>query len=121
MIISLKINRKSNTIKISDECLSNAIDAIAQKAKNVFLGVTWKWKKRFFHCVNFEKEDDVKKQSFEYNNEKGGKTVAFYDYYDHLKKHGLKWVHNLISNEVKISPDGKHLIKEFKYVYAKKI
>ena len=35
MITSLKVNQKSDTIKISDELLSNTIDAIAQKAKNV--------------------------------------------------------------------------------------
>ena len=33
-----------------------------------------------------------------------------------FKKHGFKWVDSLISYEVKISPDGKHLIKEFNHV-----
>ena len=35
MIKNLKINQKTDIIKISDEQLSNAIDTIAQKSKNV--------------------------------------------------------------------------------------
>ena len=61
--------------------------------------------------MNLKKKDDVKKQTFKYSNEKGeGKTLEFYDYYNHLKKHVFKWLDSLISYEIKISPDGKHLI-----------
>ena len=36
----------------------------------------------FFHRANLKK-NDVKKQTFKYNNEKGEeKTAEFYDYYD---------------------------------------
>ena len=47
----------------------------------------------FFTAVEFEKQGDVKKQTFTYKDEKHEqKTVEFYDYYDHLKKkHGFKW------------------------------
>ena len=31
------------------------------------------------------------------------KTVEFYDYYDHLKKHRFMWKDRLISCEIKIS------------------
>ena len=42
-----------------------------------------------FTAVEFEKQDDVQKQTFIYKDEKHEeKTVEFYDYYDQLKKHG---------------------------------
>ena len=51
-----------------------------KKLKMFLLGVTWKWKMYFFHDVNLKKKDDVKKQTFKYNNEKGKeKTVEFYE------------------------------------------
>ena len=44
----------------------------------------------FFTAVEFEKEDNVKKQTFMYKDEKNEqKTVEFYDYYDHLKNMDL--------------------------------
>ena len=64
-------------------------------------------KNLFFPAVEFEKQGDVKKQG---KHEE--KTVEFYDYYDHLKKHGFKWKDSLISYEIKISSDGKNLIKK---------
>ena len=77
--------------------------------------------KLFFTAVDFEKENDVKKQRFTYKDEKHKeKTVEFYDYYDHLKKHGFKWKDSLTSYKIKISSDGKNLIKRFKHTYDKK-
>ena len=44
----------------------------------------------FFTAVEFEKQDDVKKQTFTYKDEKHEeKPVEFYDYYDHLKNRDL--------------------------------
>ena len=53
MITSLKVKQKSDAIKISDKLLSNAIDAIAQKAKNVSFGCYMEM--YFFHRMNLKK------------------------------------------------------------------
>ena len=84
MITSLKVKQKSDAIKISDKLLSNAIDAIAQKAKNVSFWCYMEMENVFLSSHESEKKDYVKKQGSKYNNEKReGKTVEFYDYYDH--------------------------------------
>ena len=70
MIENLKINQKTDIIEISVEQLSNAIDAIAQKSKNVSLMCVMKMENIFFTAVEFEKQDDVKKQTFTYKDEK---------------------------------------------------
>ena len=81
LITGLKVNQKSKTTKISDELLSNAIDT-----KNVSFRFVMEMENLFFAAVKFQKKDDVKKQKFIYNNEKGEvKTIEFYDYFDHLK------------------------------------
>ena len=75
----------------------------------------------FLTAVEFEKKGDVKKQTFTYKDEKHDeKIVKFYDYYDHLKKQGFKCNDSLIPYEIKISSDGKNLIKTFKHSYDKK-
>ena len=43
--------------------------------------------------------------------------IEFYDYFDHLKKHGFKWENSLISYEVKLSSARKNLIKKFQHPY----
>ena len=122
MIKNLKINQKADTIEISDKELSNAIDGIAQKSKNVSFGCVMEMENLFFTAVEFEKQGDVKKQTFTYKDEKHKeKTIEFYDYYDHLKKHRFKWKDGLICYEIKISSDGKNFIKTFKHPYDKKI
>ena len=60
MITNLKINQKTDIIKISDEQLSNAIDAIAQKSKHVSFKCVMDMENLFFTAVEFEKQDDVK-------------------------------------------------------------
>ena len=60
MITNLKINKKNDIIKISDEQYSNATDAIAQKSKNVSFRCVMKMENLFFTAVEFEKQDDVK-------------------------------------------------------------
>ena len=58
---------------------------------------------------------------FTYKDEKDEeKTVEFYHYYDHLKKHGFKWKDSVISYETNFFSDGKHLIKTFKHPYGNK-
>ena len=102
----LKVNQKSEKIKISNELLSNAIDAIARKAENASFRCFMEMENLFFTAVKFGKKDDVKKQKFTCNNKKvEEKTIEFYDYFDHLKKHGFKWQNGLISYEIKITLD----------------
>ena len=87
MITNLKINQKTNIIEISNEQLSNAIDAIVQKSKNVSFRCVMEMENLFFTAVEFEKQDDVKNKTFTYKDEKHEEiTVEFYDYYDHQKK-----------------------------------
>ena len=82
MITNLKINQNTDLIEISNEQLSNAIDAIAQKSKNVCFRCVIERKNIFFTAVEFEKQDDVKKPTFMYKDEKHEeKTVEFYGYY----------------------------------------
>ena len=71
LITSLKVNQKSEKIEISDELLSNSLIAIAQKAKNVSFRCNMEMENVFFSSCEFEKKDDVKKQTFKYNNKKG--------------------------------------------------
>ena len=88
MITNLRINQKTDIIEISDEQLSNAIDAIAQKSENVSFSCVMEIENLFFTAVEFEKQDDVKKQTLTYKDEKHEeKTVEFYDCHDHLKKY----------------------------------
>ena len=88
MITNLRINQKADIIETSDEQLSNAIDAIAQKSENVSFSCVMEIENLFFTAVEFEKQGDVKKQTLTYKDEKHEeKTVEFYDYHDHLKKH----------------------------------
>ena len=68
MIANLKINQKTDIIEISVEQLSNAIDAIAQKSKNVSLMCVMEMENIFFTAVEFEKQDDV--TTFAYKDEK---------------------------------------------------
>ena len=71
--------------------------------KNVSFRCVMEMENIFFTAVKFEKQEDIKKQMFMYKDEKWEeKTVGFYDYYDHLKKHGFKWKDRLISCEIKI-------------------
>ena len=60
MITNLKINQKTDIIEISDEQLSNVIDAIAQKSKNVSFRCVMEMENLFFTAIEFEKQDDVK-------------------------------------------------------------
>ena len=90
MIANLKINKKTYIIEISDEQLSNTIDEIAQKSKNLFFRCVMEMENLFFTAVDFEKQDDVKKYTFMYKDEKREqKTEEFCDYYDHLKNTDL--------------------------------
>ena len=62
-----------------------------KKSKNVSYRCVIEMQNLFFTAVEFEKQDNVKKQMFTYKDEKHEeKTVGVYDCYDHLKKHGFK-------------------------------
>ena len=63
MITNLKINQKTDIIKISNEQLSNAIDPIVQKSKNVSFRCVMEMENIFFTAVELEKQDDIKNSS----------------------------------------------------------
>ena len=54
MIINLKINKKTDIIEISHKKLSNAIDAIAQKSKNVSFRCVMEMENLFLQQSNLE-------------------------------------------------------------------
>ena len=59
------------------------------------------------------KKNDVKRKTYRYLDKNDQQqTIEFYDYFDHLKKHGFKWESQLLSFEVTLATDDKTLVKK---------
>ena len=74
--------------------------------KGTFHNIAYFNKKGLYYIkqkkIKDEKKDDVKRHTFSYKSGGKNKSIEFYNYFEHLKKHVFQWKDGFISYEVKL-------------------